>query len=154
MTATVRHNPRLSRYEVAVRTGALAGVALYQRHERRIAFLETAIETRHEGPDLGGRLARAALDDARELDLEVVSLCPFIAAYIRRHADEYLDLVVPAMRRRWSRTAGRSARDPPSRRWRPRPDHQHPAMCAHHDDAYVCALRRLSSPTDKGAEHA
>jgi hypothetical protein len=44
------------------------------------------------------RLARAALDDVRELGLEVVPLCPFIAAYIRSHADEYLDLVVPAMR--------------------------------------------------------
>jgi len=34
----------------------------------------------------------------RELDLDVVPLCPFIAAYIRSHADEYLDLVVPSMR--------------------------------------------------------
>jgi predicted GNAT family acetyltransferase len=34
----------------------------------------------------------------RELGLEVVPLCPFIAAYIRSHADDYLDLVVQAMR--------------------------------------------------------
>jgi hypothetical protein len=38
------------------------------------------------------------LQDVRELGLEVVPLCPFIAACIRSHADEYLDLVVPAMR--------------------------------------------------------
>jgi hypothetical protein len=25
-------------------------------------------------------------------------VCPFIAGYIRRHADQYLDLVVPEMR--------------------------------------------------------
>jgi hypothetical protein len=30
------------------------------------------------------------------------------SAYIRDHADEYLDLVVPAMQSRWSRTADRS----------------------------------------------
>ena len=95
---TVRHNPRLSRYEIAVYDGVLGGVALYQRHGRRIAFLHTQIEPRHEGAGLAGRLARAALDDVRELGLEVVPLCPFIAAYIRSHADDYLDLVVRAMR--------------------------------------------------------
>jgi predicted GNAT family acetyltransferase len=95
---TVRHNPRLSRYEIAVYDGVLAGAALYQRHGRRIAFLRTEIEPRHEGAGLAGGLARAALDDVRELGLEVVPVCPFIAAYIRSHADEYLDLVVPTMR--------------------------------------------------------
>jgi predicted GNAT family acetyltransferase len=95
---TVRHNPCLSRYEIMVYDGVLAGVALYQRHARRIAFLHTEIKPRHEGARLAGRLARAALDDARELGLEVVPVCSFIGAYIRGHADEYLDLVVPAMR--------------------------------------------------------
>jgi uncharacterized protein len=95
---TVRHNPRLSQYEIAVYDSVLAGVALYERHGRRIAFLRIEIERRHEGAGLAGRLARAALDDVRELGLEVVPICPFIAAYIRSHADEYLDLVVPTMR--------------------------------------------------------
>ena len=95
---TVRHNPRLSRYEMALHDGDLAGVALYQRHGRRIAFLRTDIDPRYEGTGLAGGLARAALDDVRELGLEVVPVCPFIATYIRSHADEYLDLVVAAMR--------------------------------------------------------
>jgi predicted GNAT family acetyltransferase len=94
----VRHHPHLSRYEITVFGGVLAGVALYQRHERRLAFLRTEIEPRDEGAGLAGRLARAALDDVRELGLEVVPLCPVIGAFIRSHADEYLDLVVPAMR--------------------------------------------------------
>jgi predicted GNAT family acetyltransferase len=46
---------------------------------------------------LGGRLARAALDDARARRLVVVPYCPFIAAYIERHLDEYGDLVAPEM---------------------------------------------------------
>jgi hypothetical protein len=29
-----------------------------------------------------------------------VPLCPFIAGFIRRHPDEYVDLVVPEMRER------------------------------------------------------
>lgn len=94
----MRHNPRLSRYEITVHDGVPAGVALYQRHERRIAVLHTEIEPRHDGAGLAGRLARAVLDDARKRGLEVVPLCPFIAAYIRSNPDEYLDLVVPAMR--------------------------------------------------------
>jgi hypothetical protein len=28
----------------------------------------------------------------------VVPMCPFIAGYIRRHPDEYLDLVMPDLR--------------------------------------------------------
>jgi uncharacterized protein len=96
--ATVRHNPRLSRYEITLGDGAPAGVAHYQRHERRIALLRTEIEAHHDGAGLAGRLARAVLDDARKRGLEVVPLCPFMAAYIRSHPDEHLDLVVPAMR--------------------------------------------------------
>jgi GCN5-related N-acetyl-transferase len=45
----------------------------------------------------GGRLARAALDDARARGLVVMPFCPFIAAYIERHLDEYGDLVAPEM---------------------------------------------------------
>jgi hypothetical protein len=59
--ATVPAHPRPSRYEVVVRHDVLAGVALYQRHERRIALLHTEIEPRHEAADLGGRLARVRL---------------------------------------------------------------------------------------------
>jgi predicted GNAT family acetyltransferase len=40
------------------------------------------------------------LDDVRRRSLVVVPRCPFIAAYIRRHPDDYLDLVVPGLRAR------------------------------------------------------
>lgn len=49
---------------------------------------------------LGGRLIRDALDDVRGRELAVVPVCPFVADYIRRHPEDYLDLVVPAMRTR------------------------------------------------------
>ena len=94
----MRHNPRLSRYEITVSGGVRAGVTLYQRHGRRIAFLQTEIEPGYEAAGVADRLVRAALDDVRDLGLEVVPLCPVIAAYIRTHADAHLDLVVPAMR--------------------------------------------------------
>ena len=45
-----------------------------------------------EGKGLGSTLARSVLDDIRRRGLKVVPECPFIAAFIKRHA-EYTDLV-------------------------------------------------------------
>jgi predicted GNAT family acetyltransferase len=47
-----------------------------------------------EGRGLGSRLVAGALDDIRARGLRAVPLCPFAAAYARRHP-EYADLVVP-----------------------------------------------------------
>jgi len=45
-----------------------------------------------EGRGIAGKLARAALDYARERKLSVIPRCPFVAAYIRKHP-EYQSLV-------------------------------------------------------------
>ena len=71
----------------------------YSRSPQRIVFLHTEVPKALEGRGLGGRLARAALDYAREQKLAVVSPCPFIASYIRRHP-EYQDLLTPKERER------------------------------------------------------
>ena len=42
---------------------------------------------------MGSALARTALDTARAEGLHVVPVCPFMDAWIRRHA-QYADLVV------------------------------------------------------------
>lgn len=93
MSVEVADNPGASRYEVSV-DGDVGGVAVYRLEDDRIVFLHTEIDLAHEGEGLGGRLARGALDDARERGLAVVPLCPFIAGWIRRHPD-YADLVSP-----------------------------------------------------------
>ncbi len=99
MSVEVRDNSDEARYEIWTR-GRRAGFAQYRLGPGSITFVHTEIDPEHEGVGLGGRLARAALDDARARQLSVVPLCPFIADYIRRHPDDYLDLVVPAMRTR------------------------------------------------------
>jgi hypothetical protein len=43
-------------------------------------------------------LVRTALASARERGLKVIPICPFFAAYIRKHAEEQ-DLLDPAYRR-------------------------------------------------------
>jgi predicted GNAT family acetyltransferase len=94
MNTEVRNNPAAYRYEVWA-DGEPAGYAQYDLGRGRIAFLHTEVYESYEGLGLGGRLARAALDDARTRGLVVVPFCPFIAAYIERHLDEYRDLVAP-----------------------------------------------------------
>lgn len=101
MDIDVRDNPAESRYEVLA-DGELAGFAQYKLDGDRITMYHTEVDPEHEGAGLGGRLARQALDDVRARGLRVVPLCPFIAAYIRGHQDDYLDLVVDDMKQRVS----------------------------------------------------
>ena len=93
----VKDNPDASRYELFV-DGEVAGFAEYRLHDGRIELLHTEVEAGHEGAGLGSRLARAVLDDARDRGLPIVPRCEFMAGYIARHADDYLELVVPEMR--------------------------------------------------------
>jgi predicted GNAT family acetyltransferase len=101
MSVEVRDNRVEARYEVWT-DGQLAGFAQYRLHGRRITFTHTEIDPEYEGAGLGSRLVRTALDDVRGRELAVLPVCPFVADYIRRHPEDYLDLVVPAMRTRVS----------------------------------------------------
>lgn len=75
-----------------VHTEGKVAVLTYERHGKRVFFLHTEVPPALEGHGIAGTLARAALEDARREGMEVVPLCPYVAAYIRRHR-EYLPLV-------------------------------------------------------------
>ena len=64
MNAEVRNNPTEYRYELWA-DGELAGYTQYVFDRGRIAFLHTEVYESYEGLDLGGRLARAALEMMR-----------------------------------------------------------------------------------------
>ena len=84
-------NPELSRVEA--RTGdAVAGFAAYLDRPGQRVFTHTEVDPAYEGQGIGGRLARAALDQARADGLRVVPRCPFIRSWIDKHPD-YRDLV-------------------------------------------------------------
>jgi predicted GNAT family acetyltransferase len=87
----VTNNPAHNRYEAHI-GHALAGVATYELTPGRITFLHTRTEPTFEGRGVASRLAEVALDDARARGLRVTPICPFISAYIDRHA-AYADLV-------------------------------------------------------------
>jgi predicted GNAT family acetyltransferase len=92
----VSNNEEDSRYETYV-NGMLAEI-VYQRDGDRLVFLHTEVPEALEGHGIAAQLARFALDDARSRHLQVIPLCPYVAAYIARHPT-YLDLV-PADERR------------------------------------------------------
>jgi uncharacterized protein len=96
MNAEVRNNPAEYRYELWA-DGEMAGYTQYVLDRGRMAFLHTEVHESYEGMGLGGRLARAVLDDACTRGLVVMPFCPFIAHFIERHIEEYGDLVAPEM---------------------------------------------------------
>ncbi len=96
-TIDVTDRREQSRFEIRV-DGEVAGFAAYRLHDDHITFTHTEVDDAFEGQGVGSRLARAALDAARDAGLGVYPACPFIAAWIRRHPDPYLALV-PEQRR-------------------------------------------------------
>ncbi|MEY9968525.1 putative GNAT family acetyltransferase [Streptacidiphilus sp. MAP12-16] len=99
MTTSVADNPDRSRFEITD-DGTLAGFAEYNRYETEIAFIHTEIDPAFEGRGLGGQLARAALDAARDQGLTVLPYCPFIRSWMTKHPD-YADLVPQAQHSRF-----------------------------------------------------
>jgi predicted GNAT family acetyltransferase len=71
----------------------LAGVLTYIREDGVAVYPHTKVQERFEGRGIGGRLAKAALDDARERGLKVDPACPFVEAYVHKNP-EYADLLV------------------------------------------------------------
>ena len=91
MPLDIRHNPGEQRFEVSIE-GILA-VLEYTLGEQLIAFTHTLVPPELGGQGVGGQLARAGLDYAREQALSVDPVCPFVAGYIEKHP-EYQALLV------------------------------------------------------------
>jgi uncharacterized protein len=87
----VRDDPDEGAYVVEV-DGERAGKAEYRIRDDRVHFTHTEVDDRYSGRGIGSKLARFALDDVRQRGMMIVPHCPFIAAYVRRHA-EYQDMV-------------------------------------------------------------
>ena len=92
----MRDNPEKHRFELDLGDGSMA-LAEYNLLHGKIVFTHTEVPSAHEGQGIGSALIRFALAAARERGLEVVPICPFVAAYMKRHREEQ-DLLDPAYR--------------------------------------------------------
>jgi predicted GNAT family acetyltransferase len=87
---TVTNNEQAQRFEAQV--GGLCALLAYRRFPDRIVFSHIEVPRPFESKGLAAKLARTGLDFARANHFRVVALCPYVAAFIRKHA-EYYDLV-------------------------------------------------------------
>jgi len=90
MVNDVSNNPAHHRYELAV-DGHLAAT-YYEIADGVITFIHTEVPPELGGKGVGSRLILGALDQARAAGLKVIAQCPFVKAFIDKHAD-YQDLL-------------------------------------------------------------
>ena len=81
----VTDNRDASRFEIVV--DGQTAVLAYRRERRSLVLVHTDVPTALRGRHLADVLAKAAIDSARAEGLQVVAVCPFVQAYLRRHPD-------------------------------------------------------------------
>ena len=79
----VTDHPGRHRYEAQVPGGT--AFAAYRLEPGKIVFTHTEVPKEAEGHGVGDALVRFAVEDARARGLEIVPLCPFVAAWIAKH---------------------------------------------------------------------
>jgi predicted GNAT family acetyltransferase len=88
----VENNRERNRFEIEL--GGQYAILVYSIAGSQIDLQHTEVPKEWRGQAIGERLVRSALDFARASDLKVIPSCPFVAAFIRKHA-EYADLRAP-----------------------------------------------------------
>jgi predicted GNAT family acetyltransferase len=73
--------------------------AEYRLGEHGIILPHTVVPEAFEGKGIASRLARYAMAYARERNLKIIPLCPFMAGYMAKHPETH-DLVHPSYRDR------------------------------------------------------
>jgi hypothetical protein len=90
-------NEATHRFEVTL--GGETAFAEYSLLRGALILPHTVVPVALEGRGVGSALARTALGYARQHGLKVKPICPFMAGYIKKHA-EWQDLVHPDFRAR------------------------------------------------------
>ena len=90
MTEIVVNNKTRHRYELTVE-GHIAAT-YYSLADGVITFIHTEVPPELGGQGIASTLIRGALDQVRADGLKVIAQCPFVKAFIEKHAD-YQDLL-------------------------------------------------------------
>jgi len=94
----IQEKPEQHRFE-ATKNGVLAGYVEYNVLSEALMFTHTEVLEAFEGQGVGSALAKHVLAEARQRGKQVIPVCQFIAGYIRKHREQYADLVRPDVQR-------------------------------------------------------
>ena len=92
--ATVVHDPSKQRFEINM-DGQLS-VLEYTFKNHRLFLTHTEVPPDLQDQGLGTTLAHAALEYARQNELTVVAICPFVQEYVSSHP-EYQSFVTTSV---------------------------------------------------------
>ena len=98
MDLVIADHPQAQQYQTKL-DGRVVAFAEYRLVSNAILFTHTEVSEDLEGQGVGSQLIRWALEDVKSRGLMIVPMCPFVAAFIQRHLEEYLSLVHPAHRK-------------------------------------------------------
>ena len=87
---SVSHNPAAGQFEIRTEHGT--ALLRYAQRGAELDLIHTEVPEALEGKGYGAALAKAALEYAAAEDVKVISSCPFVSSYLRRHP-EYAGLV-------------------------------------------------------------
>lgn len=81
----VTDNRVAHRFEIALE--GQKAVLVYDRKPGVIRLLHTEVPPAFRGRHYGDAITKAAFDSARAEGLQVVAICPFVRAYLKRHPE-------------------------------------------------------------------
>lgn len=79
----ITDNREASRFELVV--DGQTAVLAYERTPTSLVLVHTEVPPSLRGHHLANALAKAAIDAAHAERLQVVAVCPFVKAYLRKH---------------------------------------------------------------------
>lgn len=83
---TVRNNLDKNRFELEI-DGKLA-ISEYQRiDDKTLALVHTEVDPDQEGKGVGSQLTKGVFEYVEQHNMKIVSLCPFVSAYLKRHPE-------------------------------------------------------------------
>jgi predicted GNAT family acetyltransferase len=91
----VTQNEAEDRFEIKIEDHV--AIAEYIIKGGKLVLTHTEVSKELEGNGIGGLLAKFSFQYARDNDLKVLPLCPFMAAYVRRHP-EVRDVVLDSFK--------------------------------------------------------
>ena len=87
----VRNSTQRHRFELEIDDEVAK--AWYQRQGNVVTFTHTEVPETLAGQGIGSRLAKSALESVRAAGQKAAATCPFMAAYLKRHAGEFDDIL-------------------------------------------------------------